>query len=944
MSAVSIENSLIDRLGVSTAARTDAASALEGRSLQGQQIRVAETFFEGSDLSKNQGSWIMIRDQLSETVASMSLVQIAEEAVESIASKLGELQSAIEIRDEYAKDSAEYAAQQVFVDSYERQLSRLIGASSLRQSERYEVAFDANVSTSLTYTEVLGLGTTLGDIAVVEVDNRDVLQSFHAVDGCPICRQKVMADGGNAEVSAVADATTIDATAQERTSVDGSLTANDDTNTLILSNTQWATTTPISYSVFDRDGDVGYDYGSITGTWANAAAGALTSSLNMADGYFIQDVYKGFEAWDNVIDLSFEPVREAENSVGDLRVAFSNGVSETTGAFAGPPGNTAPLNGDIFFNSEASSNWTLAPGTKGFQRLLHEIGHAINLSHPHDFSGLAASSLRDVGAPEKDTWRYTVMTYNYGGVHDDDGELTGSFNPFYDRNKHYTFNPEWNGSFVDLNLGSMRIAPSTPMLLDIEAAEFMYGVSSSNAGGTVHDVSDFGDAFLATITDSGDDEVDTLDASSTTRSNVINLTAGEFSSINTRSRAELYAEIRSGMEAVYAENGVNYTDASVQDWIDANLGAIDAALAFDDANSTNPTADDGDSTNGGTALYEGQDNLAIARSAKIENAIGGSAADTITGNTFDNAIKGGGGDDTIDGGDGTDTAVFEDDIANYVISYSSDSGATWTVWAENDAIAASNLIKVEHSGSDGTDILENIEKLEFSDKLVTVSDGSVGKITSSSIFGGTPSSVVAASEYVEALTSAPQSRGVFERAVDELQVAEATVSGTYQRGFERNETFVLKDFQTSELDSIRQQLLNGTYSFEPGQRFAVVQDHASANGAGSEMMISAPHAGETGALSTLGASEIRPIVEAATQTFQSELEMLSAVSRELGGVANDLRSKASGGTVSTVVRDSDHAAAEGSTSAAKLAILREAAIAVLAQANLSSEFAGTVLQ
>jgi RTX calcium-binding nonapeptide repeat (4 copies) len=42
----------------------------------------------------------------------------------------------------------------------------------------------------------------------------------------------------------------------------------------------------------------------------------------------------------------------------------------------------------------------------------------------------------------------------------------------------------------------------------------------------------------------------------------------------------------------------------------------------------------------------------------IENVIGGSGADSITGDNLDNVIEGRFGNDTIDGGGGNDTAVF----------------------------------------------------------------------------------------------------------------------------------------------------------------------------------------------------------------------------------------------------------------------------------------------
>lgn len=50
-----------------------------------------------------------------------------------------------------------------------------------------------------------------------------------------------------------------------------------------------------------------------------------------------------------------------------------------------------------------------------------------------------------------------------------------------------------------------------------------------------------------------------------------------------------------------------------------------------------------------------RNNIAIAYGATIEDAIGGSASDTITGNAVGNNLAGLSGNDTIDGGDGNDT-------------------------------------------------------------------------------------------------------------------------------------------------------------------------------------------------------------------------------------------------------------------------------------------------
>jgi Ca2+-binding RTX toxin-like protein len=54
----------------------------------------------------------------------------------------------------------------------------------------------------------------------------------------------------------------------------------------------------------------------------------------------------------------------------------------------------------------------------------------------------------------------------------------------------------------------------------------------------------------------------------------------------------------------------------------------------------------------------------------IENVIGSSFADTITGNVDDNVIEGGAGDDVLDGGNGTDTASYADESAGVTVDLS----------------------------------------------------------------------------------------------------------------------------------------------------------------------------------------------------------------------------------------------------------------------------------
>ena len=90
----------------------------------------------------------------------------------------------------------------------------------------------------------------------------------------------------------------------------------------------------------------------------------------------------------------------------------------------------------------------------------------------------------------------------------------------------------------------------------------------------------------------------------------------------------------------------------------------------------------------------------------IENAIGGSGNDTITGNTANNKLTGGAGNDTIDGLSGTDTAVYSGSSTNYQVTQNADG--SWKV------------VDLRSGSPDGTDTLRNIEYLQFNDQTVAV--------------------------------------------------------------------------------------------------------------------------------------------------------------------------------------------------------------------------------
>lgn len=98
----------------------------------------------------------------------------------------------------------------------------------------------------------------------------------------------------------------------------------------------------------------------------------------------------------------------------------------------------------------------------------------------------------------------------------------------------------------------------------------------------------------------------------------------------------------------------------------------------------------------------------IANGVTIEEVSSGWGKDKIIGNDADNRLKGGAGDDRIDGKGGIDTAVYSSPCIEYKITKNTNGSVT-----------------VAHIGGtkkDSVDTLVNVEKLEFANKTVDLSN------------------------------------------------------------------------------------------------------------------------------------------------------------------------------------------------------------------------------
>jgi hypothetical protein len=346
-------------------------------------------------------------------------------------------------------------------------------------------------------------------------------------------------------------------------------------------------------------------------------------------------------AWDDVVDFEFEKITETDASnVGEIRIAYTSAGPSGSAAFAYYPWNNS-AGGDAWYMTSVSSNNSFAAGTYGMFTALHEIGHAIGLKHPFQ----TGTGEGPILSSSLDNARNTVMTYNQS-----------------DRNQIWNFTRSGNS----ISASASRVNPITPMLYDVAFAQENYGMETSIRNNATSYTFTSAPEVLQTIVDGGGS--DTINVSGLAKSNIINLNPGSFSSIGYTTIAEQLAAAKTanpGFEN-YLNNlyGATYT----------------------------------------SRLYQWDDNVAIAYGTTIENAIGGSGVDTITGNSVDNEIWGNGGNDVIDGASGTDTAGYAGAYASYTIS---NNAGTLTV-AHNNA------------GSDGTDTLTNIEFLKFSDVTYNV--------------------------------------------------------------------------------------------------------------------------------------------------------------------------------------------------------------------------------
>jgi serralysin len=285
-------------------------------------------------------------------------------------------------------------------------------------------------------------------------------------------------------------------------------------------------------------------------------------------------VRSAFDYLSSLIGVTF--VESSTPGYADINLGTNNQASKNSSGYANVPNGSGDHSAYLFLdNSLGNQNTTLAQGTYGWQTLIHELGHTLGLKHPGNYNAGGGGTPGPYLPSSLDNRSYTLMSY---------------YNAPGTMKVNSTLNS--NGSY---SYSASTVNDTTYMMYDIAALQFLYG-KGTGQNLDAYQVSTF-KANWSGLETLWMPSNGTLDASEVQNSNIIDLRAGAFSSINVIPK-------------------------SITDSFPLSLK--------------------------NTATYMGLNNVALAYGSQVTSVKGGAANDTFYTNTEnDVTIDGGGGNDTV---------------------------------------------------------------------------------------------------------------------------------------------------------------------------------------------------------------------------------------------------------------------------------------------------------